>query len=694
MKELNQNITLNGKWKFITDAGSELTYDEVEKKYLENDIREMEIPSNWELQGLHNFNGSVWFIKEFTISTPNHLSILKFNGVDYFTDVWLNKKFLGSHEGYFQPFFFDITDYVSEKNLLIVKVTSPLEEPGTVWPHKKKLIKGIFNHHDCRPGGWDLQHGQDKNTGGIWNNVEIHSGFPVYLSNVKISSSLNFEKNSANLSFKFYPFTKQSSINSAAKISITSPAGERINFNFNLNFIDQEMIEVQTEIINPHLWWSYDVGEPALYSIQISSEVFEEQKLLYGIREVKLDENGQFFINNKSLFLRGTNIIPAQFLSDLSAEKIKRITQLIKNANINIVRVHAHVNRKELYEEFDKNGILVWRDFPLQWTYDESKNFYEDAQRQIKEMVNHLYNYSSVAFWCCHNEPGHQIDTLDKQLHKAVESEDQTRIIRTASNYEEHAYDGWYWGNKEHYAAAPMGPLVTEFGAQGIPTLNTLKKFLKDDEIFPPDWKKWSYHNFQPDQTFNIAKIKFHGSTESFIKNSQQYQSDLIKTAVEFYRRKKFKSITGIFQFMLIDCWPSITWSVVDYYENPKQAYYTLQQVYQPLFISVNVRQDQYFTGSKILIDVYIINDLHIKYNDCSLRFMLDDKKIFSLKNINVPADDLIFFDYTKLDLMMKEEISTGRHLMKLKLMNENKVIAENEFEFTVIEFPEQRTRE
>src|SRR5690606_16483913 len=225
------------------------------------------------------------------------------------------------------------------------------------------------------------------------------------------------------------------------------------------------------------LWWSYDVGEPALYSIQISSEVFEEQKLLYGIREVKLDENGQFFINNKSLFLRGTNIIPAQFLSDLSAEKIKRITQLIKNANINIVRVHAHVNRKELYEEFDKNGILVWQDFPLQWTYDESKNFYEDAQRQIKEMVNHLYNYSSVAFWCCHNEPGHQIDTLDKQLHKAVESEDQTRIIRTASNYEEHAYDGWYWGNKEHYAAAPMGPLVTEFGAQGIPTLNTLKKF-------------------------------------------------------------------------------------------------------------------------------------------------------------------------------------------------------------------------
>src|SRR5690606_28235228 len=124
MKELNQNITLNGKWKFITDAGSELTYDEVKKKYLENDIREMEIPSNWELQGLHNFNGSVWFIKEFTISTPNHLSILKFNGVDYFTDVWLNKKFLGSHEGYFQPFFFDITDYVSEKNLLIVKVTS------------------------------------------------------------------------------------------------------------------------------------------------------------------------------------------------------------------------------------------------------------------------------------------------------------------------------------------------------------------------------------------------------------------------------------------------------------------------------------------------------------------------------------------------------------------------------------------
>ena len=94
--------------------------------------------------------------------------------------------------------------------------------------------------------------------------------------------------------------------------------------------------------------------------------------------------------------MRGTNIIPEQLLSKLTNSKIKKLVAWIKEANINIVRIHAHVNRQELYSELDKAGILVWQDFALQWTYDTSPEFKANAVSQIKDMVNQFYNHPSM----------------------------------------------------------------------------------------------------------------------------------------------------------------------------------------------------------------------------------------------------------------------------------------------------------
>ncbi len=138
-------ISLNGKWNFIKDAEEKFSVDEINKKIkLKKYDGEMNVPSNWEKQGLHNFNGTIWFIKAFPFncsipnrtSTENNLIILNFLGVDYFADVWLNGNFIGHHEGYFQPFDFDVSKLLnkSSNNILVVKVNSPFEEPRKVWP--------------------------------------------------------------------------------------------------------------------------------------------------------------------------------------------------------------------------------------------------------------------------------------------------------------------------------------------------------------------------------------------------------------------------------------------------------------------------------------------------------------------------------------------------------------------------------
>ena len=693
MKVALKNISLNGAWNYITDPEEKYSCSEIVTRFLKNKKQsKINIPSNWECEGLHNFNGSIWFVKQFKVNIPrveNELSVLQFSGVDYFADVWLNGISLGRHEGYFQKFAFDVTSSLirNGNNLLIVKVTSPKEIPGEVWPLKKKLIKGIFNHHDCRPGGWSLAHGQDQNTGGIWNNVALFLGEKIYVENVKINSTLFIEKNKAKISVTASyqnNFTHQ--LTTKIKIAVKHLGKNILQKEFPVQFKPkQNSFRCTFDIDNPKLWFSWDTGKPELYQLEISSELFNPKIETFGIKEVHLDGKQNFYLNGKKLFLRGTNIIPTQFLSEFSQTKIQKLVKAIKEANINIVRVHAHVNRKELYDEFDKQGILVWQDFPLQWTYDTSPTFAKNAVSQIKDMVRQFCNHPSIAFWCCHNEPGEQIKTLDPLLLDAVLSEDKSRIVRLASNYEEHPYDGWYWGNKEHYAATPMGPLVTEFGAQALPQLSSLKMFLSEKSIRKYNWKDWEYHNFQFDQTFNIAKIDRGNDINEFIKNSQDYQTDLLTTATEFYRRKKNDGITGIFQFMFVDCWPSITWSIVDFYGKKKPGYFALQKAFKPLLLSVRLRQDTYLPEAKFNADVWVINDMHKSFNHCSLSFIWKEKILLEIKNFSLTENDNKFFFWELLTFNLPEKMKIGKNSINVLLKSQNKLLDERTLDFQII---------
>jgi len=694
VKSLSTNISLNGKWDYIADSDEVYSCPEIVNILLSGKRQnKMNVPSNWECEGLHNFSGAVWFAKHFALNyspAQDEISILQFNGVDYFADVWLNGKALGRHEGYFQKFAFDVSGALitGGGNLLIVKVTSPKEIPDEVWPLKKKLIKGIFNHHDCRPGGWSLEHGQDKNTGGIWNNVELLLGQKVCIENSKIFTTLLSGGNKARVSV-------------TAQIRHNLPHRLTSKINIALNFRGRKILQKEYpvtfkpkqksftftfDIENPKLWFSWDTGIPESYQLNLSSEMFTSVNETFGIKEVHLDDDQNFYLNGKKLFLRGTNIIPTQFLSQLSKEKITKLVTSIREANINVVRVHAHVNRKELYDEFDRQGILLWQDFPLQWTYDESKSFSQNAVRQIKEMVQQFGNHPSIAFWCCHNEPGEQIKTLDPLLFSAVLSEDSSRVIRLASNYEEHPYDGWYWGKKEHYAAAPMGPLVTEFGAQALPALSSLKKFLPEKSLTAYDWDEWEYHNFQYDQTFNIAKIDRGKNIYEFIKNSQAYQSDLLTTATEFYRRKKNNGITGIFQFMFVDCWASITWSVVDFYGKKKRGYYALQRAFKPLLLSIRLRQDTFLPEAKFNSDIWIINDLHKSYSHCSLSFVWKEKILLEIKDFSIGANDNKFFIWESLIFNLPKEMKPGKNKINVKVTSNGKLLDQSELVFRIVQ--------
>ena len=690
MNSIKDKKQLNGNWKFVTDANDKFNYEKVQRSLQIKDAKSMKLPINWELAGLHNFSGSVWFTKSFSIKDASGKThILEFNGVDYFADVWLNDTYLGNHEGYFQSFYFDVTKLLNKNgnNILVVKVKSPFEEPKEVWPLKKKIIKGIFNHHDCRPGAWSFKYGQDQNTGGIWNDVVLHSVNEVFVESINITPKINFKENKVlvKISIDYYKGSN-SVLKDKIDITIISPSSKKIKLKKEIQInVVKGKINIVAEIKKPELWWSWDLGKPNLYKLKINGKYLKAENEFFGIREVKLNDKKEFFLNDKKLFLRGTNVIPTQFLSDLNETKIRNQVTAIKKANINVLRMHAHVNRKEYYDECDKQGILVWQDFALQWTYDKSPDFIANASTQIKEMVKLHYNHPSITFWCCHNEPGKQIETVDPFLYDAVLSVDNSRIIRKASNYEEHPYDGWYWGNREHFAERPMGPLVTEFGAQALPDLNSLKKFIPQKDLSDSTKESWTYHDFQYEQTFKIAEINPGKNVKEFISNSQTYQSELLQTAIDFYRQGKNKDITGIFQFMFIDCWPSITWSIVDYYGKKKKGYYTVQKAFQPLYVSVNVRMKKYFEEQKFNIDYWIINDFHKIFNSCKVIFRIGNKILANLPVKKITEDSVKHFNWETNEIKLPAKMKTGKYKVDVELVQNKKIISKNDFEIEIV---------
>src|SRR5207302_1910768 len=125
---------------------------------------------------------------------------------------------------------------------------------------------------------------------------------------------------------------------------------------------------------------------------------------------------------------------------------------------------------------------------------------------------------------------------------------------RDSGDGDGHTYWGWYVGKAGDLAAnIPKEPFITEYGAQALPGLDTLRAMFDPDAVWPDtplDWEAWKLADFQPTQTFEIAKVKPGKTIQEFVAVSQRYQANLIRFQTEVLRRAKWTRNTGLYQFM------------------------------------------------------------------------------------------------------------------------------------------------
>jgi beta-mannosidase len=636
--------SLNGTWRL-------LRVEEFKDRYPEQGWLEMEVPGHWQQHpDLEFYSGKAVYGRAFSFRKRRGKRYrLRLNGIFYRSTVFLNGQRLGDNEGYFFPQEYEVTGFLEGENTLLVEVDCPNEEDK----ERKNLITGVFSH-------WDALDPQ-TNPGGIWLTVEIVESGEVYIKNSNLRLQA-LADNTAQVQAK------------VALDSATHGSGElRIAFtphNFegeSQTFVQQVQltrgsneVSMPLTVKEPRLWWTHDQGFPHLYRVTLEVKTAgrrtasDRLEVNFGLRTFEM-RDWLAYLNGRRLFVKGNNYGPGDTrLATMNRERFQQDLELAREAHMNMLRLHAHIEHPSFYEAADELGILVWQDFPLQWSY--SKEVLPEALRQTELMVNLLYNHPSIVVWCMHNEPGIQPepsgrrvgwvlktlfsllvynwnrDVMDRKLRRRVQELDDTRfLVRSSGEWavpllrkgtDSHLYYGWYRDQEpgKKLKSSTRGlRFVGEFGAQSFPNYDSSIKFMSPD-LPSIDWKLLKErHSLQREIMDRWLRLSSFTDLRELIEASQDYQVAINRQYIDHLRYRKYEPTGGILAFSFHDPNPAIQWSIIDYWRVPKRSYYHMQRAFHPEYVFTLLDRERHGVGEEIAVPIYIVNDSQESYDDVAI---------------------------------------------------------------------------
>ena len=673
-------LSLNGSWKYCIDEQDSGRKNEWFRK--ENDFeswKNMQIPNNWYLTEVGDYFGVVWFQTSFTV--PNEYNgkriFLRFNGVDYYADVWLNGEYIGFHEGMFNPFEFDVTDQVdkSKDNILVVRVDAPRPNAEYKLADNSEnplsqdykghqavdidLVKGHMIDAMHRPGSTTKFRG-DGNSGGIWHDVDLFAREQVFIEYVKIFTRVVKKKDWLGDQQDKYDGTGLVTadvriINTTDKLVDTELEMLVKPYNFEDDYQGQRKrrvvllpgvntVKVVLTVPDAKLWWTWDLGKPNMYTA-VFSLMNDKITQNFGIKEVEMEEGtGHWILNGKKFFLRGMRYISSNWMSVANKDMWVEDLDKMLDMNINSIRIGSHVEKDGFYTLCDEMGFLVWQVFPLHYCVSDSDDFIERASEMIRDMGEMLYNHASLGMWSTFKEPEiykfterpNNYFRLCEVLKETLGTVDPTRWIHKG-DYREGVQNfmvGCCQDGDTNIKMVDFQPNVVEFGAQSIPCMETLKTFIPEDKLWPPHWDTWEYWGLFYDLTFKFAKVDMGNSLEEFIDNYQEYEAKVVKEQIEACRQRKYAPIGSMYLYYWSDACPMIGSGLLDYYRRPYKVYDAMKAVYTPVLISLEWNADPYIIGRDKIYNpsdnfvgkVWITNDLGL-LEDCKVEWQVVNKQ-------------------------------------------------------------------
>lgn len=388
------------------------------------------------------------------------------------------------------------------------------------------------------------------------------------------------------------------------------------------------------DVKNPQRWWPAGSGAQKLYPIIISIGEQQVQKTI-GFRQVSInrapDKHGSGFeivVNEKPLFMRGANWIPADALPQrITMDSVRELLQSVVDANMNMLRVWGGGQYEPdwFYDLCDEMGILVWQDFMF------SCNHYPAAcpdwlalvKREATQQVRRLSSHPCLALWCGDNELVGALNWWDvtrnnrdrylanySRLNHTLEKTTQAEISDVdfwpsspSSGFMDFG-DGWkndaagdmhfwdVWHEAKPFSAyQDIHPrFCSEFGFQSFPSMPIVNTFTKlsDQNVSSPIMEVHQRNqggNARIVETL-VRYFEFPNTFDRMVFLSQCQQAMAIKTAVEYWRSLKPHCMGTLF-WQLNDTWPVASWASLEYGGGWKLLQYAARRFYQPVLVAM-----------------------------------------------------------------------------------------------------------
>jgi len=400
----------------------------------------------------------------------------------------------------------------------------------------------------------------------------------------------------------------------------------------------------------------------------------------------KLGESFYFTVNGEKVFAKGANYIPDDSFDP--GKNTKQLVQLAAGANMNMLRVWGGGTYpdKEFYIECMKNGIMVWQDFMFACSMNPgNQDFLNSVADEAGYQVERLKEFNNIAVWCGNNENEEGWRNWGWQKDLNIHGEDSAKMwfdydvifnkilpetIGTANqlygthfNYistsPKHGWgrnesmtegDSHYWGVwwglepiEKYNEKVPR--FMSEFGMQGMPDLETLKKVIPDSAMNfdSPLFKNHQKHptGFQTLNHYLKEYLVIPDNMEDYAYATQVLQAYALTTAIEAQRRA-MPYCMGSLIWQLNDCWPVTSWSLVDSELKRKIAYKEVSKAFYNSIVSIKEENEIY--------NVYLINDNNLDANLIEMNLSIKDfygKELYSKRAIRIVKKNTSGIIYT-----------------------------------------------
>jgi len=445
---------------------------------------------------------------------PGKRYVLQFDGAALKAEVFLNGKALGTHEGGYAAFRYDVTDRLQAgKNLLALRVNNARDT-------RFAPLNGDFNVFGGLYRAVKLVESSDVHVDlSDWGGPGLYGHTQALAANRATIGAKVMVRNDRATAASVQVLTQILDAKGAVAAQVKSSTGLEANAS--------RVVEQTLVLGKPRLW----EGRRSPYLYRLRTEVRVEGKLVdtaevpLGVRTVGLDGEGRFLLNGKPYALHGANIqLPTRFGKGpvVSDAEIDEDMKIMAEMGVTALRLAHMQHPQRVYDEADRLGILLTTEVPLIDDLDPSDAFRENLVQQMRELIAQNVNHPSVALWGIGNElrtSGEPANRLLAALQSTAKTMDPTRpttyahcclkdddpIAQHSDTVSYNRYFGWYWTEAkdigpwadELHARLPKRPIgVSEYGA-GASILHqedpVMRRPVADGYWHPEQWQT-SFH--------------------------------------------------------------------------------------------------------------------------------------------------------------------------------------------------------